>query len=344
MRLVPLVLAGLAVACSPSGGSSAQAPKTAAATASPAAGPRLSLPIACTVGSTCEVQNYVDLDPGPGVKDYRCSSNTYEAHSGVDIRLLDMKAQAAGVDVLAAAAGTVARLRDGVPDISIRERGKAAVNGQECGNGVVISHGDGWETQYCHLAQGSVKVKVGDQVAAGAPIAKVGLSGQTEYPHVHLTVRKDGVMIDPFAPNLAPGSCDGAAAGGGMWTPQAAKAMAYKAGTVLNAGFAAAPVSMASIEAGALPRPTTTSPLIAYVRAINLRGGDVQELTLTGPDGRVLATSAQPPLDRAKAQYMFFVGKKAPAAGAWARGRYTGAYVVRRDGQTVVSRTFAIEL
>jgi murein DD-endopeptidase MepM/ murein hydrolase activator NlpD len=339
-------MAGLIAACSPPAQSSAQSPGPSQAKAvveAPIDGPRLSFPVACTVGSTCEVQNYVDHDPGPGARDYRCGSNTYEAHSGVDIRLLDMSAQAAGFDVLAAAPGRVARLRDGVPDISIRTRGPDAVNGQECGNGVVIAHGGGWETQYCHLANGSLKVQVGEQVDAGTPIARIGLSGQTEYPHVHVTVRKDGVVIDPFAPNLAADACDAAAAGAGLWTAEAAKAMAYQPGAVLNAGFTSAPVTMATIEAGGLARPTNGTPLIAYVRAINLQGGDVQELVITDASGARLASGSQPPLDRAKAQYMMFVGKR-PGQGQWPRGEYTATYSVKRDGKVVINKSFSIDL
>ena len=33
-----------------------------------------SLPIDCTPGQDCVVQNYVDQDPGPGWQDYRCGS------------------------------------------------------------------------------------------------------------------------------------------------------------------------------------------------------------------------------------------------------------------------------
>ena len=338
LKFAPILLAGLAAACAPPAESEAQSPQPPAAQAS--AGLRLDFPVACAVGSSCEVQNYVDRDPGPEAKDYRCGSSTYEAHGGVDIRIPDLTAQAAGVKVLAAAAGKVARLRDGVPDVSVKTRGAAALQGQDCGNGVVIDHGQGWETQYCHLAQGSLKVKVGDTVAAGTPIARIGLSGNTEYPHLHLTVRRDGVMVDPSSPE--PG-CDPERSGAGLWTPKAAQAMAYKPGAVLNAGFASEPVDMAAIEAGAITPPTPQTALVAYVRAINLRGGDVQELTVTGPDGRVLVSSAQPALDRAKAQYMVIAGKRAQAAG-WPKGRYAATYAVRRGGKVVISREFAVVL
>ena len=345
MKFAPILLAGLAAACAPPA-SQAQDPQPAAATKAPisekapVSGLQLDFPVACEIGATCEVQNYVDRDPGPGAQDYRCGSNTYEAHGGVDIRIPDMAAQAAGVEALAAAPGRVARLRDGVPDISVTERGKAALQGQDCGNGIVVDHGNGWETQYCHLARGSLKVKVGDQVAAGTPIARIGLSGNTEYPHLHLTVRKDGTMVDPSAPE---GACDPASSGAGLWSAPAAQAMAYKSGAVLNTGFAGAPVSMAAIEAGGLARPTAASALVAYVRAINLQGGDIQELTLKDPDGAVVVTSVQPALDRAKAQYFMMAGKKAQANG-WPRGRYVATYAVKRGGKVVISRTFDVAL
>lgn len=349
MKLAPLALIAAAAACSPPADTQAQAQAApgqapagaSAAPAPPVAGaPRLEFPVACEIGKTCEVQNYVDHDPGPGAKDYRCGSNTYDAHGGVDIRLLDMAAQARGVAVLAAAPGRVARLRDGVTDVSVKTIGKAALGGQDCGNGVVVDHGGGWETQYCHLAKGSIGVKVGDQVAAGQSIARVGLSGNTEYPHLHVTVRKDGAMVDPGAPSAAADACDASGAGPGLWAPAAAAALAYKDGAVLNVGFAGAPVSMEGIEAGGIAAPTSAAPmLIAYARAINLRPGDVQELTIQGPDGASVASGSQPPLDRAKAQYMSFVGKRA-AAGSWKHGQYTGRYIVRRDGRVVLDRIF----
>lgn len=304
-------------------------------------GLRLVLPVDCQIGSTCEVQTYVDQDPGRGAADYRCGERTNDGHDGVDIRVLDLAAQAAGVAVLAAADGTVARLRDGVADISINSPDAPMTAGQECGNGIVIDHGGGWETQYCHLARGSVAVKQGQAVRAGQPIARVGLSGNTEYPHLHLAVRRDGVMVDPFAPDPYGEACK---VQPGLWTKAAAAQLVYKAGVVLNAGFTTGPVDMAGIEAGGLARPDAEAPVLAaYVRAIGLEAGDVQELSLKGPGGEILAVSRLPPLDRAKAQYMMFVGKKQPAAG-WARGAYVAAYTVTRDGEPALSRTWRLDL
>src|SRR3954447_17268207 len=125
---------------------------------------RLRLPVACEIGRSCEVQHYVDRDPTGGSKDYQCGTLTYDGHDGTDFRVPDLAAQRAGVDVLAAARGRVLRVRDGVADISVQELGRERVEGTECGNGVVVVHEGGYETQYCHLAKGSVAVRPGDIV------------------------------------------------------------------------------------------------------------------------------------------------------------------------------------
>jgi murein DD-endopeptidase MepM/ murein hydrolase activator NlpD len=313
----------------------------AAALAAPA-GPRLAFPLACVPGRTCEIQHYVDRDPGPGTRDYRCGLQTYEKHTGVDIRLPDMTAQRRGVAVLAAAPGRVARLRDGVADVSVAAAGPASVANQECGNGVVIDHGDGWETQYCHMARGSIVVKPGQAVGAGAPLGRVGLSGLTEFPHLHLTVRHAGQIVDPFAPD--PAQAESCRPQASLWTPQALAAMPYHAGAILNAGFSEAQLRMDDVEGGAVPPVTAASPLlIAYVRAIALLPGDEAELELKGPDGAVLAKSRRPALVNWRAQDLVYVGKKRPATG-WPRGVYTADYRVWRQGKVALSRHLTLTL
>ena len=304
--------------------------------------PSLAFPLACEPGRTCEIQHYVDRDPGPATRDYRCGLQTYEKHSGIDIRVPDMAAQRRGVNVLAAAPGRVARLRDGVVERGVGQPGAADVNTQECGNGVVIDHGGGWESQYCHMARGSVAVKVGDTVAAGRPLGKVGLSGKTEFPHLHITVRHNGQVVDPFAPDMSdPASC---AAQAPLWSPQAAAKMAYRPGAVLNAGFTEAQVTMADVENAAVPAFTSASPwLIVYVRAIALLPGDETELILKAPDGTVLTQARNPALARWRAQDLRLIGKRRPATG-WPRGVYTADYRIWRGGKAAVSRQITLRL
>jgi hypothetical protein len=307
-----------------------------------AAAPRLSLPIACVIGQTCEVQSYMDLDPGPGAKDYRCGARTYDAHGGIDFRIQNMAAMRAGTPVLAAAAGKVLRLRDGVPDVSVRGRPPGPIDKQECGNGVVIDHGDGWETQYCHMRQGSVRVKIGDVVKAGDPVGLVGLSGNTEFPHVHLTVRQGTTTVDPFAYGAAPGSCGG---GQSLWTPTAAAALAYKPRAVLTAGFAGSDVKLGDqVDNGAVTPATARAPaLLAYVRALGIQAGDIEALRLTAPNGRIIAQTTTAPAARNRAQEFRYIGARTPASG-WAPGTYQAVYTVTRDGKIVLERRFSAKL
>jgi len=303
----------------------------------------LRLPVACEIGSTCAIQHYVDRDPSPAAQDYQCGTLTYEGHTGTDIRVPTTAAQKAGVDVVAAAAGKVLRVRDGMEDVSIRGRGRESVQNTECGNGLVIDHGEGWETQYCHMAKGSLAVKPGDMVTTGHKLGRIGLSGMTEFPHLHFTVRKDGKVVDPFAYGAPEKSCGG---GTSLWEPATRDALAYRPGTVLNRGFAAGPVKMEEIESGEAGRGklTTDSPaLVAFVRAIGLKGGDEQVLTVLAPDGKVLAENKAPPLDRDKAQWMMFAGVR-NAKGAFEPGIYRASYRVLRDGKTAIEETFEAAL
>jgi len=259
-------------------------PLTAAA---PEGAPKLGFPLACEPGRTCEIQHYVDRDPGPGTRDYRCGLGTYNGHPAIDIRLPDMAAQRRGVAVLAAAPGKVLRTRDGVTD---RPPGDPTVDPndpQGCGNAVVIDHGGGWTTGYCHMAKGSVVVKSGDVVTAGQPLGKVGLSGLTQFPHLHMDVRKNGQTVDPFAPDMA-AACGAQTP---LWSPAVAARMPYRAGVVLNAGFSEAQPTMADVEnATVKPFAGASSPwMIFYVRAIALLPGDEAELELKAPDGTSLA-------------------------------------------------------
>lgn len=303
----------------------------------------LTWPVACTVGETCEIQHYVDHGFGAGASavDYTCGTITYKGHNGTDIRLLTTTAEQAGVAVLAAADGRVLRARDTMADVSVRSTGRNTVRDRECGNGLVVAHADGFETQYCHMAKGSLVVKAGDTVMAGQKLGRVGLSGDTEFPHLHITVRHDGKDIDPFAYGEPEGACSG---GVSLWAAQLQSALAYRAGVILNAGFTSAQVTMDDIEndAGRSPLTPDAPAVIAFGRAIGLRKGDIQRIVLSGPHGTLAAQSATP-LDTNKDQVFFELGRKKPVLG-WDPGEYKAAYSVLREGKAVMERVFTTRI
>lgn len=65
------------------------------------------------------------------------------------------------------------------------------------GNTVRIDHGDGLVTLYGHMQWGSIRVSVGDDVSAGAPLGAEGNTGRSFGCHLHFEVQRDGVPIDP---------------------------------------------------------------------------------------------------------------------------------------------------
>ena len=54
--------------------------------------PALTLPLACAPNRDCWIANHVDLDPGPGVRDYACGDLTYDGHKGTDFAIRDRAA------------------------------------------------------------------------------------------------------------------------------------------------------------------------------------------------------------------------------------------------------------
>ena len=180
-------------------------------------------------------------------------------------------------------------------------------------------------------------------MAAGEPIGRVGESGDAAFPHLHLNVFENGVRVDPFAYGAPPGACGGV--GMSLWTPAAARALAYRSPDLINAGFADGSVTLDDVEEGRADArtPTAASPaVVVFVRAIGLRQGDVLSLQLAGPGG-LRADGAPTILDGNKAQWMMFVGARRPATG-WPRGLYRGHLVIRRSGATALDRTFDLTL
>jgi hypothetical protein len=309
----------------------------------PAAAFELSSPVACEMGSECFIQQYADHDPGPEARDYACGGETYNGHDGTDIRLRSTADVLRGVSVVAAAAGTVLATRDGMPDQLIRSQAdRAEIANRECGNGVVIDHGENWQTQYCHIRRGSIGVKQGDRVEPGQKLGEIGYSGDAAFPHVHLTVRKDGKALDPFQPDSTAACGDPKQS---LWSSTAHEALSYRKGDLLALGFSMIPVQLEELESGKTQSAVSTaeSPaLVAYVWAINLQKDDKITISLLGADGSELSKNSAV-LDRNKAQYTLFAGKKRPPGG-WPVGTYKAIVEVTRDGKSAISQTETLVL
>ncbi len=130
------------------------------------------LPQVCSPldGTTVTVFSMTELMYDETMADWR-------THDGVDIKAGE------GDAVKTAAAGTVKEVRyDDLMGVT-----------------VVISHADGYETQYSSLQQ-EPPVEQGKTVKAGDIIGLVGSTAAAEGdvgPHLHFSVSKDGKVVDP---------------------------------------------------------------------------------------------------------------------------------------------------
>jgi hypothetical protein len=297
----------------------------------------LDLPVQCTLGETCFVQQYVDHDPSKAARDFTCGTLSYDGHKGTDFGLTSLKAMRQGINALSAAPGRVLGLRDGMPDTGYSAQTAATIAGQECGNGVVIDHGNGWQTQYCHLKKGSVRVRKGETIPAGTVLGQIGLSGKTQFPHLHLSVRKDGKVVDPFNPD-GEIACD-TAPKDTLWTTP----IPYATTGILNIGFSPNIPSFDKIKDGTAPKRISPEDeaLVLWVYAFGARPKDKLQLWIDGPGGRLLQKVLT--LEKTQAQYFRAVGKRRPAKG-FDPGMYQGEIILVRDGQVQASQRIEMEL
>lgn len=276
----------------------------------------------CALGETCFIQNYVDRDPSEGVSDHLCGQLSYDGHKGTDFRVPSN--DDFGVSILAAAPGIVLGTRDGMADISADAEDAPDLEGRDCGNGLVIDHGGGWETQYCHLKNGSLKVQSGDQVARGQLLGEMGLSGRTVFPHLHMSVRRDGSVVDPFAPN-ADQSCGPSDTT--LWNTE----LSYQPGGLMEIGISTRVPEFQEIKDGIPQRdtlPANAAAIVIWAFAFGSQPGDLLSMSITGPSGFKFEYDAL--LDRHQAQLYRAAGKRRPKEG-WAPGGYQGQVTMRRN-------------
>lgn len=290
-------------------------------------------PAQCSIGKNCFIQNYVDQDTTASYRDYSCGSLSYDKHTGTDIRLPTLAAMRQGVAVIAAADGTVRGVRDNMPDVSIRAMGAPSVKNRECGNGVVIDHAAGFETQYCHMRNGSITVKQGDKVRAGQKLGLIGLSGATEFPHVHFEVRRLGRVLDPFTGQSAGTACGGARQA--LWNQSTAAAFRYQPTAILAAGFNAGPIEASQARALAAPQTSiarTAPAIVLWADIMGTRKGDTLVMTILAPNGTPLVERTVP-FAKHQAQFFSFMGDKATPEGL-IPGEYTGIVEIKRPNES----------
>jgi Peptidase family M23 len=104
-----------------------------------------------------------------------------------------------GETIYAPCAGAVMTALDGVQDMHPPETDRQHM----AGNHVILDCGGVWILMG-HLQQGSVLVRTGEQVVVGQPLARVGNTGNTGEPHLHLHAQRPGTPDAPLGGDPLP--------------------------------------------------------------------------------------------------------------------------------------------
>jgi hypothetical protein len=177
------------------------------------------------------------------------------------------------------------------------------------------------------MKQGSISVKEEQTVTSGTPLGMIGLSGNTEFPHLHLAVRQNGTELDPFDPSSTDFACQKNPS-----DPLWANDTPYTPGGIISTGFTTAVPEFDAIKAG-LPNETLTPnapAIVLWAYVFGGRSGDVVIFDITGPAMRIMADRVT--LERTQAQLFRAVGKKGED---WPPGTYIGTTTLVRDGTEI---------
>jgi murein DD-endopeptidase MepM/ murein hydrolase activator NlpD len=175
------------------------------------------------------------------------------------------------------------------------------------------------------MRQGSVRVRKGDQVDRQQLLGTIGLSGKTEFPHLHLGVRYRGDVVDPFLGAEAVAGCG--VKGKPLWQPAVLADLEYRPSGILASGFTDKVPNLMQVVSGQhrherLDRAAAN--LVYWVLIFGLQPGDEEVLRLLAPDGSVLLQRQGPPAKKHKARWFTYSGKRIrrPLVPGVYRGEY----------------------
>lgn len=331
-----------------------ETPKPVVTIVRPATAPGLGFPLDCAYGTDCWTMNYTDLSPENDAKsiDNACLARTYDGHTGTDFAVRDIAMMTSGVDVLAVASGTIVRIRNGEEDhlATPKEQDGIKAAKKECGNGILLklSHSDAkpWYALYCHLKKDSITVKPGDRIEQGQKLARVGLSGLTDYPHLHIGLTHGDDPIDPFTGRALSGGCTGFTPTP-LWSEKSG--LVYEPLFIGPSGFSEDVPTLGALRQKNAPAHTLDhrgAGIVFYTTLWGIRAGDVVDVEVRDPHDKIFAKDhIQQGTHRAR--QLYYIGRKQAQGAPFEKGNYTASLSIKRmadDNQKdlVIKKKFVV--
>ncbi|MBM6405352.1 peptidoglycan DD-metalloendopeptidase family protein [Phycicoccus sp. CSK15P-2] len=127
-------------------------------------------------------------------------SDMPEGKAGLDDPHHPTSGQYAAVDLQAPSGSPIRAIRGGY----VEAAGYHPLGQTWCGYGVVIRGVGGGQYMYCHMTAGSVAVSQGQGIGSLRVIGKVGSTGESTGPHLHLQIWKRSFSQDGFNSSVCP--------------------------------------------------------------------------------------------------------------------------------------------
>lgn len=154
------------------------------------------------LGQDLTVVNSVDLDPAAGATlDPWCGHRTYDGHTGEDVIVRSFREVNIGVPVFSLTDGKIFEVQDGQYDF------RFGPTQSTFDNHLIVATSDGRYFVYGHLRHG-LHWRKGQTVHAGEQIAWGASSGNSAWPHLHLTEDANGAPHELFRGPCGPQNGD----------------------------------------------------------------------------------------------------------------------------------------
>ncbi len=292
---------------------------------------KFNTPIQCKIGEDCFLLNQLEK--------VGCGQLPFSTKDGVMFIAKHDALVRDGIKILASQNGKVKAVRSNVDD-----QDKSTVSIAPCGNGIIVTHANGYETQYCYLHKDTIKLKKGDKVKEGQELGLMGMSGNINYPAMLFTLKRKNKHIDPFTNNHKSEDCvynhDKS-----LWNPETIKTMIHSETIITNYGFTTEEPEIAKARNGDYNTMTiagNTNIIGYFIDLIGVYEGDLIIIEMLSPDGYKIVSYQKKFVDFNPRAFAHIVYKN--QSQKLNEGEYKISFKLLRQGSIIIEKQDSLNI